>query len=173
MFHRDATDARLVFVGRITSVVTLSLAALLAPSVAHFGGIFKYFQNGVTYLATPFISVMFMGLLWKRANYQGALFGLIGGAAITLTIALGAPAVGIKLHWLYLGAIAQAITMIGIVVVSLLTPAPAEELWRPFHWTFAALKQLDDGIKRPWYQSIVLWWVVFFGVWAFLYWRFW
>jgi SSS family solute:Na+ symporter len=173
MFHRDATDARLVFVGRITSVVTLSLAALLAPSVAHFGGIFKYFQNGVTYLATPFISVMFMGLLWKRANYQGALFGLIGGAAITLTMALGAPAVGIKLHWLYLGAIAQAITMIGIVVVSLLTPAPAEELWRPFHWTFAALKQLDDGIKRPWYQSIVLWWVVFFGVWAFLYWRFW
>jgi hypothetical protein len=88
-------------------------------------------------------------------------------------MALGAPAVGIKLHWLYLGAIAQAITMIGIVVVSLLTPAPAEELWRPFHWTFAALKQLDDGIKRPWYQSIVLWWVVFFGVWAFLYWRFW
>ena len=62
------------------------------PSVAHFGGVFKYFQNGVTYLATPFISVMLLGLLWKRTNRQGAVFGLIGGSVITLTMAFGAPA---------------------------------------------------------------------------------
>ena len=172
IFHPEATDVQVVLVGRIASPVALALAALIAPSVAHFGGVFKYFQNGVTYLATPFISVMFLGLLYKRTNYQGAIFGLIGGTAITLVIALGAPALGFKLHWLYLGAIAQAITMAGIVVVSLLTPPPAEELWRPFQWTLAALKQYDDEAPRPWYQSIVLWWVLFFGVWAFLYWRF-
>ena len=44
------------------------------------------------------------------------------------------PALGVKLHWLYLAAIAQAITMAGIVIVSLLTLPPAEEQWRPFHW---------------------------------------
>ena len=143
------------------------------PSVAQLGGVFRYFQNGVTYLATPFISVMLLGLLWKRTNRQGAVFGLIGGSAITLAMAFGAPALGVKLHWLYLAGIAQAITMAGIVVVSLLTPAPEEAQWRPFHWTLAALKHYDDGVRRPWYQSVLLWWIVYTIVWVYLYWRFW
>lgn len=173
MFHPGADDARLVRMGRVASLVALTIAALVAPSVAHFGGVFKYFQNGVTYLATPFISVMLLGLLWKRTNYQGALFGLIGGSAITLAIALGAPAFGVTLHWLYLAAIAQAIAMVGIVVVSLLTPPPAEAQWRPFHWTLAALQQYDDGVRRPWYQRVLLWWIIYIIGWVFLYWRFW
>jgi SSS family solute:Na+ symporter len=173
MFHPDADDARLVRIGRVASLASLAIAALVAPSVAQLGGVFRYFQNGVTYLATPFISVMLLGLLWKRTNRQGALFGLIGGSAITLAMAFGAPLVGVKLHWLYLAAIAQAITMVGIVVVSLLTPPPAEAEWRPFHWTLAALKQYDDGVRRPWYQSVLLWWAVYIVGWVYLYWRFW
>lgn len=173
IFHPDADDARLVRMGRVASLVALTIASLVAPSVAHFGGVFKYFQNGVTYLATPFISVMLLGLLWKRTNRQGALFGLIGGSAITLAMAFGAPACGVTLHWLYLAAIAQAITMVGIVVVSLLTPPPSEAQWRPFHWTLAALQQYDDGVKRPWYQRILLWWIIYIIGWVYLYWRFW
>jgi len=173
IFRPDADDARLVRMGRVASLTAMGIAALVAPSVAHLGGVFKYFQNGVTYLATPFISVMLLGLLWKRTNRQGALFGLIGGSAITLAMAFGAPASGIKLHWLYVAAIAQAITMVGIVVVSLLTSPPPESQWRPFHWTLAALNQYDDGVKRPWYQSVLLWWVVYIIVWVYLYWRFW
>ena len=53
----------------------LSIAALLCPAVASWG-IFTYFQTGVTWLATPFISVFLLGILWKRANYAGAIFGL-------------------------------------------------------------------------------------------------
>ncbi|MDP3850667.1 MAG: sodium/solute symporter [Luteolibacter sp.] len=168
-----ADDARLVRMGRIASLASLSIAALVAPSVAHLGGVFKYFQNGVTYLATPFISVMLLGLLWKRANRQGALFGLIGGSVITLVLAIGAPALGVTLHWLYLGAIAQAITMLGMVIVSLYTPPPPEEQWKPFHWTLSALKEYDDGVRRPWYQSVLLWWSIYIVGWVYLYWRFW
>ena len=173
MFRPEADDARLVRVGRITSPAALVLAALIAPSVAHLGGVFRYFQNGVTYLATPFISVMLMGLLWKRTNYPGALFGLIGGSAITLALALGLPAMGVNLHWLYVAGIAQAITMTGIVAVSLLTSPAEETRWRPFLWTLSALRQYDDGVPRPWYQSVLLWWSVYIVVWVYLYWRFW
>lgn len=173
IFHPEAPDARLVGVGRIASLAAMGIAAVVAPSVAHLGGVFKYFQNGVTYLATPFISVMLLGLLWKRTNRQGALFGLVGGSAITLVMAFGSPAAGIKLHWLYVAAIAQAITMVGIVLVSLLTPPPEEDKWRPFHWTFAALKQYDEGRQRAWYQSALLWWIVYSIGWVYLYWRFW
>lgn len=173
IFHPAADDARLVRVGRIATPVALAIAALLAPNVARLGGVFKYFQNGVTYLATPFISVILLGLLWKRTNYQGAMFGLIGGSVITVAIAVGAPHCGIHIHWLYLGSIAQAITMVGIVIVSLLTPVAAESLWRPFQWTPSVLRQFDEGVRRPWYQSLLMWWGIYIVVWVYLYWRFW
>jgi len=173
IFRPGADDAQLVRMGRAASLVSLAIAALIAPSVAQLGGVFRYFQNGVTYLATPFISVMLLGLLWKRTNRQGAQFGLIGGSAITLAIAFGAPAIGVKLHWLYLAAIAQAITMAGIVIVSLLTPPPPQDQWQPFHWTLSALKQYDGGARRPWYQSLILWWSIYIVGWVYLYWRFW
>ncbi|MBN1911287.1 MAG: hypothetical protein JW818_16195, partial [Pirellulales bacterium] len=172
-FRPDATDMRLVWTGRVASVVSLAIAALVAPSVAYLGGVFRYFQNGVTYLATPFISVMLLGLLWKRTNYPGALFGLIGGSVITLVMALGAPAAGLYLHWLYLAAIAQAIIMSGVVVVSLLTSPPEKTQWQPFQWTPAALTQYDEGVRRPWYQSPLLWWSIYIVGWVYLYWRFW
>ena len=159
--------------GRLASAAALAIAALVAPSVAHLGGVFLYFQHGVAYLATPFISVILLGLLSKRTNYQGALFGLIGGSAITLAIAIGAPLIGINISWLYLAAIAQAITMVGIVIVSHRTPLPAESLWRPFQWTPSALRQYDDGVRRPWYQSVLMWWAIYIVVWVYLYWRFW
>src|SRR5262249_531220 len=120
-----------------------------------------------------FISVMLLGLLWKRTNNQGALFGLIGGSVITLVMVFGAPMVGVKLHWLYVAAIAQGITMIGIVVVSALTPAPAEGQCRPFPWALAGLKQYDEGVRRPWYQSVLMWWIIYIIGWVYLYWRFW
>ena len=97
---------------------------MVAPSVERLGGIFKYFQTGVTYLATPFISVLWMGILWRRTNYAGALFGLLGGTVIQIAVVVGGqPAGRSHLHWLYLASIAQVLTMIGIAIVSLMTPA--------------------------------------------------
>jgi SSS family solute:Na+ symporter len=173
LISKDADDARLVRVGRIASMAALVVASCVAPSVSSLGGIFRYFQNGVTFLATPFICVMFLGILWKRTTNQAALFGLIGGSIITLAMAFGAPAIGYKLHWLYLAAIAEAITIVGMIAVSLLTPAPAEGEWKPFLWTPSVLSQYDEGIKRPWYQSIALWWGIFAIIWLYLYYRFW
>ncbi len=142
LLDRGADDRRLVRVGRLASIGALAAACLAAPLVERFGGIFIYFQTGVTYLATPFISVILMGFFWKRTNYQGALFGIFGGAVLVVGLAIGFWATGIALHWLYVGFIAQVLTMIGIVVVSALTPPPPESQWRPFLWTPAAPEAL-------------------------------
>lgn len=179
LINKDADDRRLVMVGRLASLCALVGAALLAPSVERLGGIFNYFQQGVTYLATPFVSVMILGLLWKRTNYQGALFGLVGGLIIQIAVALGFPALGMNLHWFYLAFIAEVVIMAGVVVVSLATPPPAAENWKPFHWTPAALARYNESdadgkVKfRPWYQSLLLWYGVFAAIWFYLYWRFW
>lgn len=177
LFHPKVSDRQLIFTGRLAAVGALCIAAAIAPSVKNFGGIFQYFQTGVSYLATPFISVLWMGILWRRTNYPGALFGLIGGTVIQLGIVFIAPMVeeplGIKLHWLYLAAIAQVITMLGIAIVSVCTPAMTAETVEPLTWTPSVLTQFSDGRKRPWYQSLKLWFGIFAAIWVYLYWRFW
>ncbi|MBP7933780.1 MAG: sodium/solute symporter [Phycisphaerae bacterium] len=169
-----ADDVRTVRVGRIAALASLVIAALVAPSVEHLGGIFKYFQTGVTYLSTPFLSALFMGVLWKRANYAGGLFGLIGGSAIQLAIAIALPwLLGHSVHWLYLAFFAQVLTIIGIVLVSLATPPPPRELWEPFHWSPTLLAAPDGGKSRPWYQTITFWYLIYAAIWVYLYWRYW
>ena len=79
IINKNADDRSLVRVGRYASFAALFIAAVCAPVVGQLGGIFKYFQTGVTYLSTPISSVILLGLFWKRANYAGAKFGLIFG----------------------------------------------------------------------------------------------
>lgn len=170
--NRQAGDRHLILAGRIASGVALALASVAAPLVAHVG-IFKYFQTGVTYMATPFVSVILLGILWKRTNYPGALAGLLGGLVIQIALALGLWALGIHVNWLYVGSIAQLLTMALIVVVTLCTaPAPPEN-YAAFLWHPSVLAHYDEGRTRPWYTQVKLWFGLYALIWVFLYWRFW
>lgn len=171
--HRGADDSQMVRAGRLASFSALSIAALIAPSVQQFGGVFKYFQTGVTYLATPFISVILMGVLWRRTSYAAAVFGMVGGFVIQLTIVIGLPKLGLNLHWLYLGAIGQVLIMLGIIIVSLIAPTPQTAQTESFHWSPRLLSHLQEEPSRPWYQGLRLWFGVFAALWIWVYWRFW
>ena len=173
LIHPGANDARLVFVGRWVSVASLAIAAVVAPAVEGAGGIFRYFQTGVTYLSVPFITVILFGFFWKRANYPGALFGVTGGLAIPILVAVGLPMFGVELHWLYTGFIAQILIAIGIVVVSLKTAPPDPQKVKPLLWSPKLLAQYDEGRRRPWFQRVSFWWSVYAVLWFYLYWKFW
>jgi len=116
-----------------------------------------------------------MGLFWKRTNYTGAIFGLIGGLAIQLTVAFGLPALGIKLHFFYYGFIAQTVDMLGIGIVSALTAPPRPEqlgnnLWRP---AMLGLASAPAGQSRPWFKRLTLWYGIYAVIWFILYYKFW
>jgi SSS family solute:Na+ symporter len=173
IINKDASDANMVWVGRTAAFSALILAAVTCPIVGQLGGIFQYFQKGVTFLATPFISVMLMGIFWQRTNRQGALFGMVAGVIMAMGIGFGAPVIGITMHWLYIGFFVQIITMVGIAVVSLMTAAPASEQSLPFRWRVSMLTGYDDGVKRPWYKSLLLWFCLLYLVTGITYWYFW
>jgi SSS family solute:Na+ symporter len=170
---KDATDKQMIWTGRMVSFLALTIAGLLAPSVSQFGGIFMYFQRGVTYLSTPIISVIIMGIIWKRANYASAVFGLIGGIVIQVLVVFADQLLGWHLHWLYLAFIAEMLIMIGMMIVALNTSPPEKTQWQPFWWRPSLLANYDDGIKRPWYASLIMWFLIYAVIWFFLYWRFW
>jgi SSS family solute:Na+ symporter len=169
----QAGDPALILTGRIASGAALVLASLTTPLVPQLGGIFKYFQTGVTYMATPFVSVILLGILWKRTNYAGALAGLLGGLVIQIGLALALWAMDLQLNWLYVGSIAQVLTMALIVAVTLCTTPAPQNNWEPFLWRPSLLGQYDEGQKRPWYQQVKVWFALYALIWIALYWWFW
>jgi SSS family solute:Na+ symporter len=171
--RKKAKDSELIITGQVSGGAALLISSWVAPLVGSVG-LFKYFQTGVTYMATPFISVLLMGIFWRRTSYAGAVAGLIGGVFIQIALAVSLLAAGIHLHWLYVGAIAQVLTMLLIMVVSLNTAPPANEQVRPFLWRRSWLITLEEGAKkRPWWQSIKLWLILYAIAWCYIYWRFW
>ena len=172
-WRKEARDAELILVGRLAAGAALVLAGFVAPAIARVG-LFKYFQSGVTYMATPFISVVLLGLFWRRTSYAGAVAGLLGGLVIQIALALLLWARGSTLHWLYIGAIAQALTMLLVIAVSLSTTPPEPEqvapfLWRP-HWLSS---QDENAPPRPWWQQVKFWFSLYLVIWCSLYWWFW
>ncbi|MFZ1932334.1 MAG: sodium/solute symporter [Thermoguttaceae bacterium] len=175
LIHKDATDHEMVRVGRIAAFIVLLLAAVLSPVVGLFG-IFKFFQFTLTAIAIPFMATILMGVLWKRVNQPAAVFGLVGGVAITaslLTIFSGRFAGIGELHFFYIGGIAEVLIAIGIAVVALTTAPPDYAKIAPFVWRPQLLRTYDEGTRRPWYQQVKLWCGIVLAIWLYLYWRFW
>jgi solute:Na+ symporter, SSS family len=175
IIHPAATDHEMVRVGRIASFIVLMLAAVLSPVVGLFG-IFKFFQFTLTAIAIPFMATILMGILWKRVNYAAGLFGLVGGVAITsLMLVVFSGRVGSipELHFFYIGGISEVIILIGIAVVTLATAPPDYDKIAPYVWRPSLLRSYDEGVRRPWYQSLKLWCGIVTVIWLFLYWKFW
>ena len=171
--RKNAKDRELITTGQVSGGAALLISSLVAPLVGSIG-LFKYFQTGVTYMATPFISVLLMGIFWRRTSYAGAIAGLIGGVFIQIALAVSLLAADIHLHRLYVGAIAQALTMLLIAVVSLNSAPPTDEQVKPFLWRMSWIRTLEEGAKkRPWWQSIKLWLILYAIAWCYIYWRFW
>jgi transporter, SSS family len=171
-WRKQAGDKELIIAGQVSGGAALLIASLVSPLVGTVG-LFKYFQTGVTYMATPFISVILMGIFWKRTSYAGAIAGLTGGLAIQIAVAVVLYMLNIHLHWLYVGGIAQVLIILLIIIVSLRSPAPSREQVQPFIWRSSWLGELDDGIKRPWWKHIKVWVALYALAWCYIYWKYW
>jgi solute:Na+ symporter, SSS family len=74
-----ATQAELVRMGRIATVVMVVIAMLWIPVIKGAQGLYNYLQAVQGYLAPPIFVVFFFGVFWKRLNAQGALWAMIVG----------------------------------------------------------------------------------------------
>ena len=164
----------LVIAGRIVTFVFMSLAILWAPQIIKFPNIWTYLQQMLAYLAPPIVACFFAGVFWKRANGDGAFAGLVAGhlaAAVILVLALSgsviiqtqaltpeqlrmAAAGTPVMHFLYLAPILLVISLVALVVVSLATERPDEEVVRTLTWSPALLAEEASELARlPWYKN--------------------
>ncbi len=145
-FQPKASQAQLVWMGRLATSVMVLIALLWIPVIRGQNGLYYYLQSVQGYLAPPIFAVFFLGVFFKRLNGKGCLAALVVGflmgvfrLAIDTPVALGID--GFKngyaegsLLWIvnntyfqYYSVVIFLVSSVVMVLVSLLTAAPSPE----------------------------------------------
>ena len=164
-----ATDAHLIKVGRITTVVGLLISAVCAYAAAKFNNIMDMLQLVFGFVNAPLFAIFLLGMFWKRATGHGAFFGLLIGticAAIFQgnTLPVGETASILKGGWMgvhltFASSMAQSFWMaicafsgcfLGTLFISLATtPNRTDNELRGLVYSLTE-KPKDDHLS-PWY----------------------
>jgi len=82
----DLSGKQLAKYGRISTFVLMFVAALWAPNIQHFGGLWSYLQQMFSIIVPPIVVIFVMGAFYKRGTGDAAFWTLIVGLiAGTLT----------------------------------------------------------------------------------------
>lgn len=125
-----ASHGRVLVISR-TLVVVLGLFALLQG--AYWTSILAMALYAYTIYSAAITPVVMAAFFWKRATAAGAIVSLALGTAVTIFWNYGGKSV-LPPAWAERDAIfpALAVSLLALVIVSLLTPAPKPEQWAPF-----------------------------------------
>jgi SSS family solute:Na+ symporter len=144
-------------VGRYTTIILMLFAAVWAPQIRGFPGLWSYIQSVLSYLVPPVVAVFLLGVFWPRTNGSGAFATLLGGHALSIAVFLfaqdgilyeNAP---IDLHFTIIAGILTALCVLILVVTTLtLGEAPDAEKIDDLTW---ANRSLAETEPLPWYQN--------------------
>ena len=81
----EATDKKLVTVGKITVVVAMILGVIISPflGIDKKGG-FQFIQEYTGFVSPGIFAMFILGFFWKKASSNAALFATIGGFAFSV-----------------------------------------------------------------------------------------
>jgi SSS family solute:Na+ symporter len=140
----DASQGRLVIVGRVVAAVVLAAGAVIAPQIEQFSSLWMYLQSALSYLTPPIVAVFLGGLVVPRITRHGAFYTLVGGSGLALALLVAQP----SLHFLYVAALLFVASLVLMVVVSVVGPTE-EPVGAEFMW------QRGDATLSPKTQLVV------------------
>ena len=89
IINKNADDKSLVKVGRIAGLVALIVAILIAPQLKSLGQVFQYIQEYTGVVSPGILAVFLMGLFYKKASNNGAIWGVISSIPIAMYFKVG------------------------------------------------------------------------------------
>eukprot|EP00073_Rattus_norvegicus_P050386 XP_017452763.1 PREDICTED: sodium/glucose cotransporter 5 isoform X1 [Rattus norvegicus] len=83
-FRPGAGERELLLVGRLVIVVLVGVSVAWIPVLqgSNSGQLFIYMQSVTSSLAPPVTAIFLLGIFWRRANEQGAFWGLMAGLLV-------------------------------------------------------------------------------------------
>ncbi len=82
--NKNATDKQTVAVGRLSGAVALVVAMIIAPALGNLGQAFQFIQEYTGVVSPGILAVFIMGLFWKRATNNAAIWGVIASIPIAM-----------------------------------------------------------------------------------------
>ncbi|CAM5086695.1 unnamed protein product [Natator depressus] len=148
--RQDAKERELLLLGRIVTVVLVAVSVVWIPILqsSNSGQLYVYIQSVTSCLAPPITAVFALAVFWRRANEQGAFWGLMLGLALGLArmgleFAYPSPRCGVPderpslvkdVHYLHFAILLCALTAVAVVGISLLSGPPAESQIKNLTW---------------------------------------
>lgn len=147
---KNITEKEIVKYGRITTVILMIIAAVWAPLIINFGGIWVYLQQMFSIIVPPIAVLFLVGVFFKRGNGTGAFWtlivGTLGGALLFI---LGQLELW-PLHYTYNVGIMVVISTILFIAFSFLGPSPNREQIEQY--TFRK-ELLQNEKEMTWYKD--------------------
>jgi SSS family solute:Na+ symporter len=82
--NTNASDASTVRVGRITALVSLIIAMIIAPQLGSLGEVFQFIQEYTGIVSPGILAVFLMGLFYKKATNNAAIWGVISSVPVAM-----------------------------------------------------------------------------------------
>ncbi len=131
VFNKKATDKQVMTMSRITLLLITVIAAVIA--LDENSVIFKIVSFAWAGFGATFGPLMLFSLFWKRTTQEGAIAGMVGGAAMVFIWKLVISKLG-GAFAIYELLPAFIFSSICIVIVSLITPQPSKEVQEDFEY---------------------------------------
>ncbi len=147
--HPEASERRLVLVGRIATGALVGFGLLWIPFMQLISGqLYQYLQSVQAYISPPIAAVFLIGILWRRVNAKGAMAALLTGFVLgmgRLVVEISQPAGGYEaalesvpalgaflatyagINFLHFALFLFLVCTGVLIGVSLVTPPPPEE----------------------------------------------
>jgi|APDOM4702015159_1054818.scaffolds.fasta_scaffold00958_4 SSS family solute:Na+ symporter len=88
---KNASQSKLVKVGRISAAVALLVAFPIAITLQHLDQAFQFIQEFTGFVSPGALAIFLLGFFWKRATANGALLAAIGTFLFSLLLKWFAP----------------------------------------------------------------------------------
>ncbi|MDR0885036.1 MAG: sodium/proline symporter PutP [Clostridiales Family XIII bacterium] len=131
VLKKDATDAQIMLVGKITLLAIMMVGILIA--LDENSVIFEIVSFAWSGFGATFGPLMLFSIFWKRTTHTGAVAGMLTGFATVFVWKLALKPLG-GVFGIYELLPAFLLSTIVIVVVSLSTPKPSAEIYKEFEY---------------------------------------
>lgn len=76
-FNKDASNDKVVKVGRWTVIISMLIAAIIAPALKSLDQAYQFIQEYVGFFSPGVLAIFILGMFWKRTTAQAALLGAV------------------------------------------------------------------------------------------------
>jgi SSS family solute:Na+ symporter len=148
--RRGWTPVKVAGVGRGFIVLFMFLAAIIAPIIENFAGLFHYLQSALAFLVPPVVVIFTIGLFWRRATATGAFATLLGGHAVSAVLFTLSLLDIVSLHFTIIAGLLALVSAFIFVIVSAVSTPPEAEQIRQF--TFHT-ETMEKQAALSWWQD--------------------